>query len=351
MRIGLLASVGSMLDAFFPENVGRWEHAGHQVRTAAGDQRRALPGAVIDGLGRRPALSARRAQRGLRAWSQEEELEVIVTNSATASALVRTARVGVPIVYFCHGLHWNRMRSLQDVLWQAIEHQLLVNTAAVITINSDDERWFRRRVPDHAVLRVVAGVGLDPDKYPRQQLPQGPLRLAWIGEHSARKRPGFALDVMRELHGYGLQAQLMMVGEGSLLERTRSRIRALGLERSVEAIGWSDAAAALADSHGLLHTAQWEGLPRVMLEAVAAGRRTYAFDVKGVRDIPGAQLAPDRNVAALAHLIWSDWATGASQSPLSTEASVLSSITVADQIDPFLHSVVHAARPDQEHVT
>ena len=44
MRIGLLTSVGPMLDQFFPEIVREWEAAGHTVRTAAGDPAETLPG-------------------------------------------------------------------------------------------------------------------------------------------------------------------------------------------------------------------------------------------------------------------------------------------------------------------
>jgi hypothetical protein len=96
MRIGLLTSVGPMLDQFFPEIVREWESAGHTVLTASGTPAEVLPGTLIGGLTRRPALSARRAQRELRVWSIEEALDVVVTNSATASALVRTAGLRTP---------------------------------------------------------------------------------------------------------------------------------------------------------------------------------------------------------------------------------------------------------------
>src|SRR5699024_2658635 len=55
MRIGLLTSVGPMLDQFFPEIVREWEAAGHVVRTAAGTPAVQLPGTLIGGLTRRPA--------------------------------------------------------------------------------------------------------------------------------------------------------------------------------------------------------------------------------------------------------------------------------------------------------
>lgn len=56
-------------------------------------------------------------------------------------------------------------------------------------------------------------------------------------------------------------------------------------------------------AHALLHTAALEGLPRILLEGLVMGRRAFAFDVKGVRDVPHAFLAPDEDVAGLARLV------------------------------------------------
>lgn len=341
MRIGLLTSVGPMLDQFFPEIVREWEAAGHTVRTAAGDPAETLPGTVIDGLTRRPALTSRRAQRALRAWSEAEELDVVVTNSATASALVRTVGLRAPIVYFCHGLHWNRLRGPQDRVWETVEHQLLARTTGVLTLNSDDEAWFRQRMPAHTVHRLHAGVGLDLAKYPRRPLPgHGTLQLAWIGEHTKRKRPWHALDVVAELEARGIDVRLTMVGDGALLDATRTDVSRKGLERSVRVPGWGDASAELAGAHALIHTATWEGLPRVMLEAVAVGRRTYAFDVKGVRDVPYARLLDDGDTAGMAAAIAADWESGELRRPVDADASGLCSKGVAAEMLGFLRGVI-----------
>src|SRR5699024_5235873 len=149
--------------------------------------------------------------------------DVVVTNSATASALVRTAGLRVPIVYFCHGLHWNRLRGPKDRVWEAVEHQLLARTTGVLTLNSDDEAWFRRRMPAHTVHRLHAGLGLDVAKSRRRPMPGcGHLRLVWIGEHAQRKRPSHALAVVTELEARDTDLRLTMVGSGDMLDATRA---------------------------------------------------------------------------------------------------------------------------------
>jgi hypothetical protein len=59
----------------------------------------------------------------------------------------------------------------------------------------------------------------------------------------------------------------------------------------------------IASSHALLHTAEWEGLPRILLEGMVMGRPAFAYDVKGVRDVPHARLAARPEPGELAQLI------------------------------------------------
>src|SRR5690625_7013167 len=66
-----------------------------------------------------------------------------MTNTATASTLVRVAGIGVPVIYFCHGLHWNG-QCLVDLPFRVIELSLLSRTDAIVFINSAAEDWFTR---------------------------------------------------------------------------------------------------------------------------------------------------------------------------------------------------------------
>jgi glycosyltransferase involved in cell wall biosynthesis len=53
-------------------------------------------------------------------------------------------------------------------------------------------------------------------------------------------------------------------------------------------VGWrDDVAAILAAADLLVVPSQWEGMPNVVLEAMAAGRPIVAFDVEGVSDTIG----------------------------------------------------------------
>lgn len=346
MRVGLLASVGHMIDSFFPDIVTSWTAAGHEVFLAAGTPGEDDACTVIDGLTRRPGLGVLRARVGLRRWVAERRLDVVVTNSATASAIVRISGVDAPIVYFCHGLHWNSGRQAAERVWQMLEAGLLPRTAGVITINADDQAWFAPRFPRRRILQLSTGVGLDLAVYPASPVPQTDevLRLLWIGEFNPRKRPDLALDIAVRLQSLGVPFALRMLGEGSLLEATRERIRELRIDSLVEAPGRGDAASELVRTHSLIHTSTWEGLPRVMLESVAVGRRAYAFDVKGVRDIPGAILSTDGDSTGMADRIAADWASGELLEPVRFDREKLNSSHSADRIRLFLEETIVGGR-------
>ncbi|MGY1831713.1 glycosyltransferase [Geodermatophilus sp. SYSU D01180] len=310
IRVGLLTSVGRTLDAFFPPIVDRLTALGFAVTSASGTTS-SLPGwTPLDGFTQRPSRGVRTALRAVREWSAAERHDVVVTNTATASALVRVAGLRAPVVYFCHGLHWGR-DDARALPWKAIERALLPRTAGVVTINRDDQAWFERHGA-RKVHRLATGVGVPLERWPASPVPASDtLDLVWAGDMTPRKRPQLAVAVVARLVELGVPVRLRMLGDGPLHDAVRAEVTARGLGDVVTAEGRGPVAEALAGTAALLHTATWEGLPRVALEAAAVGRWCYGFDVKGLRDAPLVRLAPDGDVEALARLLAGDAGTGA----------------------------------------
>lgn len=349
IRVGLVTSIGRTLDAFFPAIVTRLTEQGFVVTSASGTEC-ALPGwTPLAGFTQRPSPAGlATAVRALRGWSRDHRHDIVVTNTATASAIVRLAGLAAPVVYFCHGLHWGRESDPRALPWRVIERSLLRRTAGVITINSDDQAWFARHGAPN-VHRLPGGVGVPLADFPPAPVPDGdPLRLVWIGDFTPRKRPDQALAVAGRLVELGVPFSLRMLGDGPLLDSTRAEIGSRGLAEVVRADGRDRVAPALAESTALLHTATWEGLPRVALEAAAVGRWVYGFDVKGLRDAPLVRLSPDGDAAALADRIAHDRASGAVRSVPDVRDG-LSAEFAADGIAAALRATLGrpAARPDR----
>lgn len=124
---------------------------------------------------------------------------------------------------------------------------------------------------------------LDIDRFQaRWPLPTEPMLLA-IGTLAHRKRWDRMLNVVAALTAKKLRFHVRHAGEGPLLQSLRSQATQLGISKMVEFLGpRTDVARLLADSTFLIHTADEEGFPNVVMEAMASGRAVVATDAGDV---------------------------------------------------------------------
>lgn len=345
MRVGLLAGVDRTIDAFFLRMIDQWKSQGVEVSIATGDAPLGSGHVRVPHLNRRPGLESFGALRELRRWRSDQD--VVLTNTAVASALVRMTRSETPVVYFTHGLHWNKPIGLRTLPWRVIEAELLSRTAGMIVLNDEDETWVRQRYRG-PIKRLVFGVGLDVSHYSRRPPIDDPvLRLAWMGELSARKRPLHAVLLATRLKEAGVPFHLNIWGLGALHSEVEAAIRETKLDAEVTLAGFGDSRDAIGSSHALVHTATWEGLPRSVLEAAALGRPTFGYAVKGVRGAPATITVPDGDYPAMANEIESHWSAGALRRPASNLPSLsdLDDRHAADHILDFVNQVAMSGVP------
>jgi colanic acid/amylovoran biosynthesis glycosyltransferase len=173
--------------------------------------------------------------------------------------------------------------------------------------------WVIRPAVDHDVFRPRAGRG-----------DNGILRVLTVGGLRWEKGYEYALQAIRELVDRGVPVQLDVIGDvpdariGWASERDRilHTVADLGLEKHVSLPGGATAAEVsrrLAGSEVLLHASVAEGIPNVVLEAMACGVPVVTTDCGGVREavtdgVEGFVVAPrdpEKLAAALARL-WRD---------------------------------------------
>lgn len=174
------------------------------------------------------------------------------------------------------------------------------------------DRWTESFVEQHVcVSQAVANYsrehgGLDPKKL--RVIPNGvdferfataaPLDLShwgisaddevWVtvGRLDPQKGPWDLLNAVQKLHAKHPKLKLLWAGEGPLRNRMQEWINQHRLQEVIRLIGWQD------DIPGLLRAAQgfvlcshWEGMPNVVLEAMAAGLPVISTNVEGVSEI------------------------------------------------------------------
>jgi len=135
--------------------------------------------------------------------------------------------------------------------------------------------------------------------------PQSRLLLS-IGRLSAQKGQLLLLEAMQRLCADGTDARLLLVGDGELRTDVECAIRARGLERHVAVTGWvceQELLRLLASARALVQPSFAEGLPVVLMEAMAMGRPVVATHVAGIPELVVAGesgwLVPAGNVGEL----------------------------------------------------
>ncbi len=119
--------------------------------------------------------------------------------------------------------------------------------------------------------------------------PQKPLLPApvimMLGTLAPHKGQAFAIPAMTALLEQVPGAKLMIVGDGPDRLRLEALVKEAGLDGKIEILGRrKDAFELMSASHIFWHLSESEGLPMVILEAMASGLPVVGFDVRGTRD-------------------------------------------------------------------
>jgi glycosyltransferase involved in cell wall biosynthesis len=144
----------------------------------------------------------------------------------------------------------------------------------------------------------------------RREPAPGAPRIAIVGRLARQKghRDFFAacVDVLRRFP----HAEILVVGAGELDAELRALTERLGIAHAIQFLGQrSDVPAILLQTDLLVSASLWEGLPTIMLEAMAARVPVVATDVSGSRELvhdgETGRLVPVGRPASLAEaIIW-----------------------------------------------
>ncbi len=168
-------------------------------------------------------------------------------------------------------------------------------------------------VPPERVVAIPYGIRPGDFEVPageaaaaRRSLGAGPVDrlVVAVGRLHEQKRFDLLLEAFAAAARKVPTARLAVVGTGSLRGDLEARATALGVEEKVRFAGFrSDVAALFAGADLFALSSDDEGLPMVVIEAMASGRAVAATDVGSVRDLvvdgETGLVVPRRDPAAL----------------------------------------------------
>jgi glycosyltransferase involved in cell wall biosynthesis len=220
-------------------------------------------------------------------WLREAEVEHLHahfgTNSATVAMLCRELG-GPPFSFTVHGPD-----EFDKPEFLGIPEKIR-RAAFVVAISSYGraQLWRWARHDDWDKIHVVR-CGLEGNllNTPQTPVPMEP-RLVCVARLGAQKGHLLLIEAAARLVEEGTELELVLVGDGPLRAEVEALVRRRGLEGRVRIAGWMGAAAVreqVIRSRALVLPSFAEGLPVVIMEALALGRPVVTTAIAGTPEL------------------------------------------------------------------
>ena len=269
--------------------------------------RTTVPTHVVPSLGREMhPLRDLEAYRAIKRFLEAERFHIVHTNTSKAGILVRRAAraCGVPIVvHTVHGWQWTEARTgLMNRFIIASERWAARFTDRLIVVTEKDrEKGLREKVGrSEQYVLIESSIVLDrfsPDAekgltFRRAHgIPETAPVAGTVGRFAYQKAPEVMLAAARRILAENDQAHFVYVGDGPLREEVLSGMGEFRNHPRLHLTGiLDDVVPSLAAMDVFLLSSRYEGLPRVVVEAMAMARPVVSTPADGVLEV----VIPDR---------------------------------------------------------
>ncbi|SFF28354.1 Glycosyltransferase involved in cell wall bisynthesis [Paenibacillus catalpae] len=324
-KIAYVATVYSHLSVFHIPFMNMLKYHGYEVHAYASpdhckeDVKRAFIACHDIPFSRNPfSMQNVKALKQLVKRFKEEQYDMIHVHTPNASVVCRIAAklAGCKnVIYTAHGFHFFKGSPLLNwLLYYPVERMLARWTDVIIAINHEDhERASKFPVRNKVVY--IPGVGVDVSSYRNIDLKKvASLRnelglsgkefvVLSVAELNRNKNIEQLIYALHELTQLGVPVVGLLAGVGDREPVLRALVQQLNLEKNILFLGFRRDVPELmniADTCALM--SEREGLPKVLLEAMSAGKPMVVTDIRGNRELVASNengyRVPVGNVAA-----------------------------------------------------
>ncbi|HZN54360.1 MAG TPA: glycosyltransferase family 4 protein [Candidatus Polarisedimenticolaceae bacterium] len=271
---------------------------------------------------RHPIAPARDAAALFRLASMLDGVDLVHTHSSKAGILGRAAArlAGTPgVVHTVHGWSFNETQSAATRrAFVELERQAARATDRIVCVSAADrETGLSLGIGEPSRYRILRS-GIDRSLYAQQPGAREAARAALgfgpgdvvvgsITNLKPQKAPLDFIEAARLAIAREPRLRFFAAGDGELRRAAEERIAAAGLGHAVRLLGWrEDVAELLAAMDLFVLTSLFEGLPRAVLQAMAASVPVIATDAGGTSEVVGdgaGILVPRGDPAAVAEAI------------------------------------------------
>ncbi|MFM7140624.1 MAG: glycosyltransferase [Alphaproteobacteria bacterium] len=249
---------------------------------------------------------------GLRRVVREHGVDVLHTHEFKSDVFGWLATRGLPVSLVSTPHGWSSGEGLRIAAYEVVDRAFLRGFDGLYPLSlSLEADLLARGYPRERVHLVENAVDDEPfeDCWRAREAAGFPAsgRVVFVGRVLEPKGVMELADAaarLRDLPDF----RLVIAGRGAAEEALRARVAALGIADRVEFAGYvEDVPGLLRDADAIVLPSHSEGLPRVLMEAAAAGVAIVGTDIPGIRDLvangESGLLVPVRDPEALADAI------------------------------------------------
>lgn len=211
------------------------------------------------------------------------QLHVHFANAGTSVAMLASEISGIPYSITIHGPD-ELLSPVQNNLGRKIAHARFV--ACITHFCRSQAMWFSDQ--EHWPKLKIVHCGVEPARYGANRKAQPGKNLLFIGRLGPVKGATLLLDAFAALRDRHPEARLTLVGDGPIRGELEAQARALGIDEVTTFTGYlsqDDVAAKLAEADMLALPSFAEGLPVVLMEALASGIPVIASQIAGIPEL------------------------------------------------------------------
>lgn len=223
-------------------------------------------------------------------FCRKNHIDVIHSHGKGAgfySRLLKFFYPKVKVVHTFHGVHIGGHSFIYRILYSAYETVMSLLTDKIIAVSdsesTDIEKLLMLSFSDKLVV-IPNGVHI-PDTVNKSKLFQR-LTLVVVSRFDYQKNTSTLVEILTKLSNIDVIEKVFVLGKGDELHKIVSLVNGGRLSFEVDILGnVNDPDYYYSQSHAILNTSRWEGLPLSVLEAMAFGVVPVISDVIGNKDI------------------------------------------------------------------
>lgn len=175
-------------------------------------------------------------------------------------------------------LIWRTVRSLRSLLYRHSDHVIAVSQVARQALISNFSVKPENCTAIYNSVDVKKAMQLASQKIHHKWFDENCKVFVAVGRLTLQKNYPLMLRALK-IARRSADVRLLILGEGSERPSLKNLVSELGLEESVQLLGFQDNPFSyIGRSSGLLMTSDWEGLPTVLIEAMACGITPVSTD-------------------------------------------------------------------------